>query len=86
MKKTKMYDNDIYKLESHYHDFYRVKNNEGIRGTAFVFDKLTSNDIQIINSFKNTIVSTGVYKYAPELHNVRIILLDRCIKEEEVNV
>ena len=81
MKKIKMYDNDIYKLESHYHDFYRVKNNKGIRGTAFVFDKLTDNDIQVVNSFKNTIVSTGVYKYATEIHNVRVILLDKCRKE-----
>jgi hypothetical protein len=36
-----MYDRDIYNLESHYHDFYRVKDSKGNRGTAFVFDKLT---------------------------------------------
>ena len=78
-----MYDNDIYKLESHYCDFYRVKNNRGIRGTAFIFDKLTDNDMQVVNSFKNTIVSAGTYKYAPEIHNVRLILLDKCVKEEE---
>ena len=42
------------------------------------------NDIQVINSFKNTIVSAGTYKYAPELHNVRVILLDKCVRGEEV--
>ena len=83
MKKIKMYDNDIYKLESHYHDYCRVNNNKGIRGTAFIFDKLSSNDIQVINSFKNTIVSNEVCKYAPEIHNVRVVLLDKC---REANV
>ena len=82
MKRVKMQDRDIYNLESNYHDFYRVKNNEGIRGTAFVFDKLTQNDIDIINSFKNTIVSTGTYKYAQEIKNVRVIVLDKCITKE----
>ena len=72
-----MYDCDIYKLESYYHDFYRVIDKSGTRGTAFVFDKLTQNDIDIINSFKNTIISTGTYKYAKEITNVRVILLDK---------
>ena len=76
-----MYDCDIYKLESFYHDFYRVSDKNGIRGTAFVFDKLTKNDIDIINSFKNTIISTGTYKYAQEIKNVRVILLDKVKKQ-----
>ena len=77
-----MQDNDIYKLESYYYDFYRVKDKQGNRGTAFVFDKLTQNDIEKINSFKNTIISCGQYKYAPEIKNVRVIVLDKCIKSE----
>ena len=72
-----MYDCDIYKLESHYHDFYRVSDKNDIRGTAFVFDKLTQTDIDVINSFKNTVISTGTYKHAKELKNVRVILLDK---------
>ena len=83
MKKIKMCDCDIYKLENHYYDFYRVSDKAGKRGTAFVFDKLTQNDVNTINSFKNTIISGGTYKYAPELKNVRIILLDKCIKKAE---
>ena len=84
MKKIKMYDCDVYKLESHYYDFYRVSDKNGMRGTAFVFYKLTQNDIETINSFENTIIRTGTYKYAPEIKNVRIILLDKCIKKAEV--
>ena len=83
MKKIKMYDCDIYKLESNYHDFYMVSDKNGTRGTAFVFDKLTQNDVNTINSFKNTIISTGNYKWAQEIKNVRIILLDKCIKKAE---
>ena len=77
-----MQDNDIYKLESYYYDFYRVKDKQGNRGTAFVFDKLTQNDIEKINGFKNTIIGCGQYKYAPEIKNVRVIVLDKCIKSE----
>lgn len=79
-----MQDRDIYNLESHYHDFYRVSDKNGMRGTAFVFDKLTQNDIDTINSFKNTIISTGAYKWAQEIKNARVILLDKCIKKAEV--
>ena len=84
MKRIKMQDRDIYNLNSHYHNFYRVSDKTtGTRGTAFVFDKLTQNDISIINSFKNTIISTGTYKYAQEIKNVRVIVLDKCIKKSE---
>ena len=76
-----MYDRDIFNLESHYHDFYRVSDKTGNRGTAFVFVKLTQNDIDIINSFKNTIISTGTYTYAQEIKNVRVILLDKVKKQ-----
>ena len=82
MKRIKMQDNDIYKLESYYYDFYRVKDKQGNRGTAFVFDKLTQNDIEKIKGFKNTIIGCGQYKYAPEIKNVRVIVLDKCIKSE----
>ena len=76
-----MYDCDIYKLESHYHNFYRVSDKTtGKRGTAFVFDKLTQNDIDKINSFKNTVISCGSYKFAQEIKNVRVVLLDTCNK------
>ena len=81
MKRTKMNDNDIYNLESHYYDFYRVKDESGNKGTAFVFDKLTQNDVNAINKFKNTVISEGQCKYAPEIKNVRVIVLDKCKKE-----
>ena len=73
--------NDIYDLESHYYDFYRVKDKSGNRGTAFVFDKLTQNDVDAINKFKNTVISEGRYKYAPEIKNVRVLVLDKMQKE-----
>ena len=82
MKRIKMNDNDIYNLESQYYDFYRVKNKSGNMGTAFVFDKLTQNDIEKINGFKNTIISCGQCKYAPEIKNVRVIVLDKCKKND----
>lgn len=84
MKKVKMYDCDIYKLESNYHDFYRVCDKNGLRGTAFVFDKLIQKDIDTINSFKNTIISIGTYKFAQEIKNVRVIVLDKCIKKVDI--
>ena len=82
MKRIKMKDNDIFNLESHYYDFYRVKDRSGNKGTAFIFDKLTQNDVDVINKFKNTVISCGQYKYAPEIRNVRVIVLDKCKKND----
>ena len=77
-----MNDNDIFNLESHCYDFYRVKDRSRNKGTAFMFDKLTQNDIDVINKFKNTVISEGRYKYAPEIRNVRVIVLDKCKKND----
>ena len=82
MQRIKMNDNNIYNLESHYYDFYRVKDKSGNMGTAFVFDKLTQNDIDTINKFRNTVISEGQYKYASEIKNVRVIVLDKCKKND----
>ena len=51
-------------------------------GTAFVFDKLTQNDVNAINKFKNTVISEGRYKYASEIRNVHVIVLDKCKKND----
>ena len=85
MKRIKMQDRDIYNLNSHYYNFYRVSDKTtGARGMAFVFDKLTQSDIDTVNGFQNTIISGGTYKYAQEIKNVRVIVLDKCIKKSEV--
>ena len=77
-RRIKMVDSDIWYLESHYHDFYRITRKDGVRGTAFIFDKLTDKDIETIKSFKNTVIQEGKYKYAPEITNYRVILMDTC--------
>lgn len=77
--RTKMIDSDIYKLDSGYHDFYRMKFTCGY-ATAFVFDKLTQKDIVSIQKWKNTKIQKLGSTYAPEIIRARVVLFDKIPK------
>lgn len=77
-RRIKMVSGDLFHLESHYHDFYRITRKDGVRGTAFIFSSLTDKDIETIKGFKNTVIQEGKHKYAPEIKNYRVILMDTC--------
>lgn len=80
-KKQKMSLYDMNNLNIHYHDFQRVKNADGLKGYRYTLDKpLTAEQLQAVNSYKNTIVSSCYYKYAPEIQYTTLILTDKCIK------
>lgn len=80
-KKQKMSLYDMDDLNIHYHDFQRVTNAEGLKGYRYTLDKpLTAEQLQAVNSYKNTIVSSCYYKYAPEIQYTTLILTDKCIK------
>lgn len=84
MKKIKCYFSDIFNLESDYHNFYDVKDKQGNKGTAFIFDKLTNNDIKNLHQWKNIIIQKVHKEYAPEIISTRVIVLEKCIKEKAV--
>lgn len=81
MKRIKATFQDIINLDSQYHDFYKVnhKTDKATKGCAYIFDNLTKNDREKLQQFKNVVISCGHCKYAPEIAQVRVILLNKCV-------
>ncbi len=64
-----------------YHNFYKVKNKEGLTGVRYeLSNPLTQRQRERLGRFKNIIISQGIHRYAPEIKQTSIIILDRCIK------
>lgn len=82
MRRKKMNHSDLYELGIDYGYSARVKNADGEKGWRYVLDKpLTPEQEKAVRSFKNTIISTATYRYAPEIVHQTIIMLDKCRKE-----
>lgn len=80
-KRLKMNFWDFDKIGQCYHDFQRVSDNKGNEGYRYTLGKkLTQEQIDIIKSYKNTIISSCQHKYAPEIKYDTVIILDKCIK------
>lgn len=81
MKRIKATFQDIINLDSQYHDFYSVTHttNKALKGCAYIFDKLTEKDREKLQQFKNVVISCGNCKCAPEIAQVRVILLNKCV-------
>lgn len=82
MKKQKMYLGDMLDAGIEYIDFQPVVNKKtGEKGYRYILENpLTEKQVIIINSFKNTVISSCQYRYAPEIKHDTLILLDKCIK------
>ena len=68
-------------------DYHRVVNNNDktIKGVRYrLANRLTQEQKDYILSFKNTIISDCYLKYAPEIKYDVVIILDKCIKKNEV--
>lgn len=68
---------DLLKNKIEFYDISRVKDENGRKGTRYMLcDKLTDTQIDLLMNYDNVIVSTAVYRYAPELKRHTLILLD----------
>lgn len=81
MKKQKMYLGDMLDAGIEYIDFQRVTNKKtGVKGWRYILENpLTEKQVAIINSFKNTVISSCQYRYAPEIKHDTLIILDKVV-------
>ena len=83
MKRQKM---NLRDMDMHGIDFYahqRVRDSKGNTGYRYILcNPLTDEQIKVVNSFKNTIVSTCHHRYAPEIRHDTLIILDKCKKSD----
>ena len=80
MRRKKANILDLMKLGVDYFKFERVKNSEGKKGTRYTLDKpLTESQSTYLSQFKNVILSSCNYRYAPEIQYQALILLDKCL-------
>lgn len=81
MKRQKMNFSDLINMNVNFHDFHRVHDSIGNKGTRYILSNpLTDEQIKVINNFKNTIISSCQYRYAPEIKYTTLIILDKCKK------
>ena len=80
MRRRKASILDLMKNNVEYFKFERVKNAEGKRGTRYTLEKpLTDSQLEYLSQFKNVILSTCNYRYAPEIEHQVVIILDKCL-------
>ena len=80
MRRKKANIMDLIRVNVEYFKFERVKNAEGKRGTRYTLEKpLTDSQVEHLSQFKNVILSTCNYRYAPELEHQVVIILDKCL-------
>lgn len=71
---------DLMKINVEYFKFERVKNAEGKKGTRYTLEKpLNESQSTYLSQFKNVILSTCSYRYAPEIKHQVLIILDKCL-------
>ena len=80
MKRKKANIFDLMKINVEYFKYERVKNSEGKKGTRYTLDKpLNNSQLEHLSKFKNVILSTCNYRYAPEIKYQVLIILDKCL-------
>ena len=82
MKRKKANVSDLYANGIKYFAFSRVTNtNTGEKGYKYILcDPLTDEQKEFLAQFKNVIISSATYKYAPEIKHDTVILMDKMIK------
>lgn len=81
MKRRKATATDLASIKAYYHNSFRVKLNNGIKGTAYVLDNsLTTEQRDFINKFDNVHIGYSRCQYASEIKHDAVVLFDRCIK------
>lgn len=81
MKKRKITAADLIDIKVYYHNSYRVKLNNGTRGTAYILDNdLTTEQREFLGKFSNVHIGYSRCQYAPEIKHVALVLFDKCIK------
>ena len=78
-RKIKIQLSDFEAAGIHYIHFERVRNAKGDRGWRYVIEKdLTEAQKNFVLSFKNTILGTAQYRFAPEIIHDTVIVMDLC--------
>ncbi len=84
MRRKKATVNDLFRMGLDWFDVRRCKRTDEagkvIRGTRYFLDKpMTEQQEEYLKKFKNVVVGTAQYKYAPEIKYQTIILTDVCL-------
>lgn len=81
MKRRKATAADLINIKAYYYNSFRVKLNNGTRGTAYVLDNnLTTEQRDFINKFDNVHIGHSRCQYAPEIKHDAVVIFDKCIK------
>ena len=81
MKRRKATATDLIDIKAYYHNTYRVKLNNGTRGTVYILDNsLTNEQREFISKFDNVHIGYSKCQYAPEIKHTALFLFDKCIK------
>ena len=83
MKRKKATVTDLYLKGIQYHAFQRITNTTTKeKGYRYILcDPLTDEQKEALKQFKNVIISSCSYRYAPEINHDTVILMDKIIKE-----
>ena len=77
MRRKKASILDLIRLNVEYFKYEHVKNSEGKKGTRYTLEKpLTDSQLEYLSQFKNVILSTCNYRYAPEIEHQVVIILE----------
>lgn len=81
MKRRKATATDLIDIKAYYHNTYRVKLNNGTRGTVHILDNnLTTEQREFLDRFDNVHIGYSRCQYAPEIKCDAVFLFDKCIK------
>lgn len=87
MARKKMTAYDLLNMECYFFEERKVHrlDDKTIKGIRYTLDnRLTDEQKEIILSYKNTEVGTCHYRYAPEIKYDTVIILNKCIRKNEV--
>lgn len=84
MRRKKANVNDMFNIGVEWFDFHRCQRidetGKVIKGTRYLLDKpMTEKQKEYLSNFKNVIVSTATYRYAPEIQYQTLIITDVCL-------
>lgn len=80
MKRRKATATDLNNIRAYYHNSYRVKLNNGTRGTVYILDNsLTTEQRDFLSKFSNVHIGHSKCQYAPEIKHTAVVLFDKCI-------
>ena len=79
MKRIKLTLTDLINTGITYYNFRRIKFSSGERGWSYYLDKpLTDSQTKWLLQWKNVVLGTRTYVYAPEIQSNIIVILDKC--------